>query len=143
MQKFDCLNSGLNIREGGGGGKQSEQTKRKISQAHAGKTLTDSHKANLKLAKRVITETTRQKLRNANMGKKYSEETREKHRQKMLGNQRTKGMTSINAKKVINTQTGEIMASICSAAKSLNMPRRTLTAMLSGQNSNKSTFKYL
>jgi len=61
---FQCYNSehGLNLKDGGGSkGAMSNETKLKISIAHKGRFVSDS---------------TRDKIRNFNLGKKHSEETK-------------------------------------------------------------------
>ncbi|AGE56709.1 GIY-YIG catalytic domain-containing endonuclease [Acanthocystis turfacea Chlorella virus NE-JV-2] len=61
---------GYNLKEGGGNGKPSEEVRKKISDAHNGKTLSDEHKQKISNA------TTGEK--NPNFGKTPSEETRAK-----------------------------------------------------------------
>lgn len=47
------------------------------------------------------------------------------------------------AKKVIDTSTGKVYCTVKDAAKSVNYKSRTLNAMLTGQNPNKTNLKYL
>jgi group I intron endonuclease len=122
-------------------GRHSQEVKRKISMAHKGKKATEETRA--KMRARVVSNETMERLRNAQLGKKLSESTKEKMRQRMLGNAYTKGVRPINVKQVVCTKTGEIYASAVDAAKAVGFKRTTLTAMLSGQNGNKTTLKYL
>lgn len=54
-----------------------------------------------------------------------------------------KGSKHYDSKKVINTKTGEIYDTILDAAKAIGIKRSTLSAKLSGQNTNKTDLKFL
>ncbi|AGE48815.1 GIY-YIG catalytic domain-containing endonuclease [Paramecium bursaria Chlorella virus AP110A] len=71
---------GYNLKEGGGNGKMSEESKQKMSKAHIGKTLSDEHKQKLSeaLVGKKCTNETKQKLSKAHRGKTLSEETKQK-----------------------------------------------------------------
>lgn len=84
---------------------------------------------------------TREKIRQANLGKKLSEETKKKMATRMMGNSLTIGRRPENARKIINTLNGKIFYSIKEAATFYNMNRTTLNAMLSGQNPNTTSLK--
>ncbi len=84
---YDSINNGYNIKEGGSRGKQSEETKQKISKRNKGKVhseisrknMSDAHKGqkpwNLGL---ICSEEVNEKNRQAQLGKKASEETKKK-----------------------------------------------------------------
>ena len=55
----------------------------------------------------------------------------------------TKRNKACRARKVIDLSTGYIFETVKDAAKSVNYKSRTLNAMLTGQNPNKTNFKYL
>lgn len=121
----------------------SEETKRLISESNKGKKYTDKWKREQSQRKLNMSDETKQKISNANKGKIVSDSTREKIRKRMIGNSYTKGMTPVNARKVINVLTGEIYESVTIAAKAFGYKPRTLTAWLDGQNKNKSSLKFL
>lgn len=75
-------------------------------------------------------------LRFSHLGKKPTLEARINHSKALMLTE--KG----NKRKVICTATGKQYISISEAARDLNMNRRTLTAMLSGDNPNKTTLIY-
>ncbi|HWY11633.1 MAG TPA: NUMOD3 domain-containing DNA-binding protein [Bacteroidia bacterium] len=76
--------NGLNIRECGGAyGRHNEATKKKIGDKHRGKPKSPSHIKNMKKPK---SEGHKEKLRQANLGKKQSEETKEKKRKYAIEN---------------------------------------------------------
>lgn len=76
IRKFNTINSGYNIREGGSRGKVSDSTKKKMSAWQIGRKLSDEHKANVSKAR---------------MGMKPSEETRKKLSIARKGNQNALG----------------------------------------------------
>lgn len=71
---------GYNIKEGGGNGKPSEETRRKQSEAHKGKRLTETQKIKIGNSNkgRQFSEETRCKISKALKGRKFSEERKEK-----------------------------------------------------------------
>lgn len=90
---------GYNLREGGGNGNLSEETKGKIRESNVGKKHSEESKQKMRksmtteriqnirkthLGKRT-SEKTKQKLRKANLGKTYNETTKQKHREAMSG----------------------------------------------------------
>ncbi len=120
-------------------GLHSEETRKLMSESAKGKKASES---------------TREKMRRAKLGRKMPEEQRkamigrvqpesqvEKHRKRMIGNAFTKGVVPVNARKVINTKTGEVFASITLAANALGYNPRTVRAWLDGQNKNKSALE--
>jgi len=124
-------------------GRHSKETKKKISESHLGKKLSKSHIAALKAAKQNISLETREKISLANIGKKISEETKNKFRERMKGNKYTLGITPVNAKKVLNTDTGMVYQSRREAAESLGIKPTTLGAKLTGKNNNNTPMRYL
>lgn len=60
----------------------------------------------------------------------------------MIGNSHTKGMTPVNAKKVICNKIGRIFKSINDAAEYIKINGNTLSAMLRGESPNKTTMEY-
>ena len=82
-----------NIADGGRGGHSTYYvqpvTNKQLDALERGRHLPASDKQKSQLRERrfncVVSVETRNKLRNAQMGRKYSEETKEKHRQKWLG----------------------------------------------------------
>jgi len=53
-----------------------------------------------------------------------------------------KGLAGNHVRKVIDTATGTVYNSVKDASETIGMKRKTLSAMLSGQNPNKTTLKY-
>lgn len=70
----------LNIREGGTNGKLSEETRKRMSQAQSGKTLSLEHKLKISSSHKglKVSDKTKQLLRELNTGKIPSNETRMK-----------------------------------------------------------------
>jgi len=71
-------------------------------------------------------------------GCKHTEETKKK----MSSSAKNRKGPS-RKRPVINTETKQVFETVKSAAKSVNLKRTTLIAMLKGQNPNKTNFKYL
>ena len=136
---LNCKLTDTNLEKG----RHSEETKLKISKSHLGKKLSISHINKLKQAKQNISEETRNKIRLFNIGKHCSDETKEKMRKRMIGNQYTKGIVPVNARKVYDIESKTIYDSITIAAIFYGIKPRTLTAMLDGQNKNKTNLKLL
>lgn len=118
------------------GRKQTDETKKKISEKNKGRKLTkeQSKKHSERLKGRVLTESWKQKISNSMTGKphphksqNYTKEGLEKMRN--LLRQRT-GDKHPNSKKVINTITGEIWNSITECANANNMTRPQLSYQL-------------
>jgi group I intron endonuclease len=111
IAKFNSIQNGYNIKEGGSHGKHSEETKKKISkggkglkrsketcekirQANLGKTFSDETKkrASISHSGKFPSELTRQKMSDAKLGNKFSlgnklsKETRAKMSKARLGN---------------------------------------------------------
>lgn len=110
INKFDSIHNGYNIREGGARGKHSEssknklrgrilseETKKKMSLSHIGKTVTKQSRDKMSASRKgriftdewkkklsdaaknkTITEETRAKLSKARIGRKFSEEWKKK-----------------------------------------------------------------
>lgn len=95
----------------------SDETKRKIGIANIGKNIGKKR-----------SEKTKEKIRQANIGKKLRPDTIEKFKKTNKYN---------NAKKVLNKELMIIYKSIKEASISIKMKQKTLSAMLNGQNKNK------
>ena len=82
IDAYDSMNpeKGYNKREGGRGGKHSEESKRKLSEVNKGKKLSEETRRKISEAHKgkKLSEETRKKLSEVNKGKKLSEETRRK-----------------------------------------------------------------
>jgi group I intron endonuclease len=108
------------------GHRHDKETKRIISEAarkyRTGITLSDS---------------TKQKLRDINLGKKHSEYTKE------LCRQLSSRANNPCAKKVINTQTGEVFGCLRDAAESIGVSYPSVRKWMSGYRKNKSSLAYL
>jgi group I intron endonuclease len=85
---------GYNLKEGGGNGKPSEETRQKMSKSQREKTMSEEFKKNQSEARRgdkhpmfgiPKSEETKQKQREAQLGKKHSEETKQKRREAISG----------------------------------------------------------
>ncbi len=76
------------ISESKKGVPRSEETKRKLSIAHTGKTLTEEHKRNIGLSGigRIVSDETKEKLRQLNTGRTLSKEARKKLSNSLKGN---------------------------------------------------------
>jgi group I intron endonuclease len=112
--KYDSINTGYNIKNGGSKGKHSEETKKKMSESHSGenhhlygkshsdetikkmsdikigKVFTEEHKTNLAKAKigkkrGSPSEKTKKKMSDAKIGRVISEETRNKISKSSIG----------------------------------------------------------
>lgn len=111
--------------------------------------LTDGGEGRINL---VVSDETRQKIRDANLGIKKSEETKAKISKTQTGKKHTeetrlkmsearKGGKNPTAKKVINTVTGVIYDTIKEAAEIENIKYYTLKAQLTGKYKNKTDFE--
>lgn len=115
------------------GRKHTKETRRNMSLAHKGKPQSEASKIGLKkyflsvkgTKFRVTSEETKQKLREANIGKKLSEETKAKIRLKC------KKLQSV-AKKVIDNKTGIVYDSVTKAAESRGITMKQLSKWLTG-----------
>jgi len=78
QQYKDCGFKMMNIKEGGRGGKHSDETKKKISNAGKGRKLSKDHAEKLKSVNigKTVTEETRRKIGDGNKGKVMSEEAK-------------------------------------------------------------------
>lgn len=118
-----------NMTDGGDGGfgcARSEETRKKMSIAHKG---------------RKKSEETRRRMSMANIGRPVSEETRRKISQSSIGI--SSGGKHPMAKKVIDIYTGRIYECAKFAANDVGIKYRTLHAMLTGQNKNRTNLRWL
>lgn len=142
----------LNAIKANTGRKNSEETKKKMSESAKGKVFSEEHR-------RKISEW--QKGEKAfNYGKKFSEETRKKMSawQTGEGNRRfgkenseahrkrlsecNSGGKNAHSRKVIDTSTGIIYDYVGAAAEAFNINRGTLSDYLRGKATNKTPLKY-
>ena len=122
-----CLVNLTNGGEGSPGCVTSEETKIKLSKALKGKNLGNKNGMfGLK-----------GKLCNIKRNPKYGKDNH------FYNSEINKGSNNPNAKKVINIKTKEIWDYATNCAKQNNIKKSTLIAWLSGQNKNKSDFRYL
>lgn len=130
---------GLNLTSGGQDYfKHSKATRLKMSEAQRGNTKTLGRKATpeeikkrvSKLKGKIRTKDQRKRISDSLKGIKF---TPERLRNMSIAAQ------GINAKKVIDTVTGKEYSSVTQAAIDLGMKKGTLTAMLNGQNRNKTS----
>ena len=149
----------------------SEETKKKIGDGNRGKVLSEEtkHKISENNTKHMLGKKHKpesiKKLRDFNLGKKLSNETKlkmsesrkgdkhhyfgknlsEEHLNKMLKSRKENyhpGQHGM-AKKVINTETGEIYPSCAFVARILKINQAQLSVILSGKRKNKTIYKYL
>ena len=87
---YNSIKEGLNIKEGGIGGKHNEETKQKISKALKGKPREEwvKKKISEKIEGRIFKEEWKEKISNAKKGFKYSEESRIKMSNSSKGKKR-------------------------------------------------------
>lgn len=89
----------------------------------------------------------RLKMSIAQTGKKQSSETKIKKsnslKGRLISDKNKKRISELMSKKIICTKTGKIYKSIKECAELNNIKQKTLSAMLTGQNKNKTNFKYL
>lgn len=113
-------------------GKLSNETKKKLSEAHKGKK--HSKETCLKISKsnkgRICTKESKLKYSNAKLGKKLS------YKQKI-------NSTESRKKIILNTQTGIFYLGNNDAAESININRMTLYNYLIGKRKNKTPFIYV
>lgn len=146
----DCGVTLLNLKGAGRGGKHGEKTIEKyknggrVGEKNAlfGRKLTDEHKKKLckprpSLKGRIFSDETKAKMSASRFGMKMSDESKKK-----MSEGRTGGK-NINARKVVDTATGQIFDFVGDAAIASGYSRSYLSAMLCGLIKNNSTFKYL
>ena len=112
----------------------SKEHRLKMSLVRKGTFLSEETKLKMKKSRENISEETRLKMSLSQKNRIYTEKDKN-----FLGDM----SKELFSKKIINIKTNEIFDSILLAALSINMKRTTLNAQLSGQNKNKTNFKYL
>lgn len=101
IEKYDSINNGYNIKNGGSKGRHSAETAAKISKALKGKEFSKNHRENISKSRigkpnfymvgntiwlgKTHSEETKQKLREINKGKRLSKETKLKISKVQLG----------------------------------------------------------
>ena len=112
----------------------SNETRERMSKSKKGRLVSEETKLKMKKSRENISEETRLKLSLSQKNRIYTEEYKQIIRDRII---------KISSKKIIDTITNKIFDSLTLAALSINMKRTTLNAQLSGQNKNKTNFKYL
>ena len=94
----ELYNYGLAARSPMLGRPCSEETRRKISKAHKGKTLSEEHRCKLSISHKgkKLSEETKRKMSEARRGRVFSKETRHKLSVAAMGNKRTLGRRHTN-----------------------------------------------
>lgn len=136
--------SGLNckvVSENCHAGRHSEETRALMSASAMGRKASDE--AKIKMSQARLGRKMPEAQRLAMIGRKMPPHVIEKHRIRMMGNQYKLGITPKNAKKVICMDTGVVFNKVLDAAEHIGMKRSTLAAMLSGQNPNKTSMRYV
>lgn len=145
ISKYDSTNkdTGLNLTTGGQDYFfHSQEVRAKMSEAQKGNKKTLGRKQSTEEVEKRVS-----KLR----GQKRSDKAKLNMRMGQLGKKRTlehrqntsRGLKGVNAKKVLNTVTGQIYSSCGEAADAIKMRKGTLIAKLNGQLNNNTILKYL
>jgi group I intron endonuclease len=137
---FQCFDNkyGLNLRSGGEGGKHSGETKQKMRKMKLGTKhkpetiirMKNSHKGNKYSVGRKHSIETLKKMSDSHLGKKYA----------WMSD--SCGSKNHAAKKIIDINTKVIYETVTEAAIKNNFKISTLSAMLIGQNKNKTNLRY-
>jgi len=169
INHYNSVEEGLNIQEGGRGGKHNETTKTKISESLKGRDISNwKHK--------IYTDERNLKIGDGNRGKEVSQETRRKQSEALKGNknmlgkfhsEETKslmskirqgykptnehvenmrlGMLGKNSKEIICITINKIYTSIREASKQLGISERCISNNLLGysKTTNNLIFKYI
>jgi group I intron endonuclease len=135
------------LREANLGKKASDETKKKMSLKWEGRVVSEETKQKMSAWKRQpLSEDRKQKLRELNTGRPMSEKTREAISAANTGrvvSQKTRdSIAKSNGKIIFDTASGVYYDTIKEAAFYNNIKRTTLTAMLVGQNKNKTNLIY-
>ena len=135
------------LREANLGKKASDETKKKMSLKGKGRVVSAEGRIRMGAWKRKpLSEEQKQWLSEINKGKPMLEKTREALRIALTGrpcSQKTKeNAAKANSKIILDVRTGVYYDSIKEAAFYNNMKNTTLTAMLIGQNKNKTNLIY-
>ena len=102
------------------GKKHSELSKKKMSEKRIGRKINDETRKRMKFAQLLISDEIKLKRKNALLNSGYN----------------------FGSKKIIDISTGNIYASITEVSKLFNINRSALNAQLTGQNRNKTNFRY-
>ena len=171
MGYYNVLKEGLNLKEGGKGGKHIQSTKDKISLKLKGKKISEETKLKIYTQERSknISNKTKglkrseevklkislsKKGKSIGVGRKQSQEERKKRSDIRKGYKPSKdhienmrkSMIGKNTKNIICININKIYTSIKEASKDLNVSERSISNILLGfskQTKNKLTFKYI
>jgi group I intron endonuclease len=139
---FQCFNNkyGLNLKSGGeGGGKHTDETKHKMGIMKLGTKHKKETIEKMKLSHKGINKWTQGSHHKLETKKKMSESHKLIDTWWMRG--KTKGNNN-SAKKIIDIKTNIIYETVSDAALKNNLKVSTLSAMLIGQNKNKTNLRY-
>jgi group I intron endonuclease len=141
---FDVVGDhGLNcklVTKSSHSGRHSQETRALIAKSNTGKRVNEAAREKMRVAKLGRKMPEAQRL--AMVGRKLSEATKEKMRTRMLGNQFAIGVAPPNVRRVVCIETGMTFDKIQSAAEFVGLKRTTLSAMLRGDNPNRTSLRY-
>lgn len=122
---FNSIEDGYNIREGGRGGRLSEDTREKLRKASTGRKHSKEARAKISKARlgSIASEETKEILSKAHLGHTVSEETKEKMSKAHLGQK----------KKRIIDQNGIVYEGVSDAAKALGIKSCNISKILHGR----------
>lgn len=122
---FNSIEDGYNIREGGRGGRLSEDTREKLRKASTGRKHSKEARAKISKARlgSIASEETKEILSKAHLGHTVSEETKEKMSKAHLGQK----------KKRIIDQNGIVYEGVSDAAKALGIKSCNISKTLHGR----------
>jgi group I intron endonuclease len=112
IAKYDSFNNGYNATLGGGGfGKLSEETRRKISESNKGRKRSEESRRKMSEAAKgkVVSEETRRKISEVRKGKKRSEETKRKISEYQKGKKRKK-LSEETKRKISEAKKGRVLS---------------------------------
>lgn len=142
---YNVLGEGLNLKltkTGSRSGYCSQETAIKIGNANKGKKKpprSEEHRKNLSesLKGNTPSEITREKLKQARLGKSPSDKNR------LISSERWRSGSNPRARKVLDYSTGTVYNTIKEAAQAIDIPASRLRSWLEGVVKNKSTMQFV
>jgi group I intron endonuclease len=136
------------LREANLGKKASDETKKKMSLKWEGRVVSEKTKQKMSAWKREpLSEERKQRLREANIGRPMSESTKKAisaaNTGRVVSQKTRESIAKANSKMILDICTGIYYDSVNEAAFYNSIKRTTLTAMLVGQNKNKTNLIYI
>jgi len=136
------------LREANLGKKASDETKKKMSLKGKGRVVSEETKERMRAWKRKpVSEEHKQRLREVNTGKTMLESTKKAisvaNTGKVMSQKTKEKISKANSKMIFDTISKVYYNTVGEAAFSNNIKRTTLTAMLVGQNKNKTNLIYV